>query len=182
MGFNKTWNPMDLSPLSLYVGPTLAWHHWFNKAMATPCPLCLSTIRPLVWRNWESCRVWWKGLVTPAPPIPPASWAAPPLQHRTDVQMCRQLLSSANHMGVSCPLKLKAVIVSFPCAGSRLSKTHSAFFWSWLLSQACLKLFSGLTCEVWLALLLIHLLIGPSLGKGSKMWCCTGLDHLSLLY
>lgn len=165
--------------MSLYVGPTLAWHHWFNKAMATPCPLCQSTIRPPAWRNGSPVgfggRVW-------LPQLPPSLLPAGQHPHCSTIQMCRQLLSSANHMGVSCPLKLKAVIVSFPCAGSRLSKTHSAFFWSWLLSQACLKLFSELTCEVWLALLLIHLLIGPSLGKGSKIWCCTGLDHLSLLY
>lgn len=179
MGFNETWNPMGLSPVSLYVGPTLAWHHWYNEAMATPCPLCLSTICPPAWRNWSSCKVWWKGLVTPAPPSHLPAGQPP---HRSTMQMCRQLLSTANHIGVSCPPKRKAVIVSFPYAGSRLSKSHAAFFWSWLLSQACLKLFNELSCEVWLAFLLIHLLIRPSLGIGSKIWCCADLGHLSLLY
>lgn len=43
-----------------------------------------------------------------------------------DVLVGWQLLNSANHVRVSCPLKFKVVIVSFPYAGSRLSKTCTA--------------------------------------------------------
>lgn len=128
-----------------------------------------------------------QGFGYPSSSLPSAaSWEATPLGWQRDTQMCWR---AGNCWPVQTTPGFPALWgsrqSSFPslmlALGFPKLALHTAFFWSWLLSQACLKLFSEFNCEVWLALLLIHLLIRLSLGKGSKIRCCTGLGHLLLV-
>lgn len=81
------WACLLCPDTSSAVAPALAPHHRCTKAMSSPCPLCLSTMRPLAQGSWESCRVSRKGSVTPAHHFPPLPAGKPP--HRGDSATCR---------------------------------------------------------------------------------------------
>lgn len=87
------------------------------------------------------------------------------------------LLNSASCAGVSYPLNLKRVIISFSCASfGKLRTTPYAVF----LVLTFLKLAWNCLVNLWDV---IDTFTDPlSLGKGLKIWRCTGLSHLSLLY
>lgn len=180
MGLNETWTPAGLSgSLCFLYCSTLAWH-WFDKAISCLCPLCLSTIRPLAWKSRESCRVSCKGSVTPAHHFPPLPAGKPPRGGDSVTHRCAAGLAPAEQ----CK----------PCGGFLPSEAQEGHHFLLLCKLwkaknhtiRCLFLVLTFLKLAWNCLVnlwgVVDTFTDPlPLGKGLKIWCYTGLSHLSLL-
>lgn len=142
---------MGLSPMSLYFlcCTTLAWHHWCNKAVLPMFPLSVHNTSSGT-RKLRVLQGLAQGFGYPSSPLPSAaSWDGTPPQWQRDTQMYWRAGSCwVVQTTWGFPALWSSRWSSFPflrlALGFLKLALHTVFFWSWLLSQACLKFVSEL--------------------------------------